>query len=293
MTATPPDVPLSQLPTDEKARRASSFGQIADAYEDFRPGPPDAALAWILAEYPNSHVGSAVDLGAGTGACTRLLLNRADRVTAVEPDDRMRAILGTAVPGATALVGRGEAIPLPDASVDAVFASSSWHWMDPRAALTEVGRVLRPSGTLGVVWSGPNPEGVFIQQARALLEAAPSPANTSTTPGESTEQPEQNLADLVMADVDRPISTLEIPADGSVPFDQPEREVFQWDVALTADDLIGLLGTFSWIILMPDDTRTRVFAEARRILSEVLGVEGDVTVNVEYQADTWRARRQD
>ena len=66
-----------------------------------------------------------------------------------------------------------------------------------------------------------------------------------------------------------------------------------WDVALNADELIGLLGTFSWIITMPDETRQRVIATARRLLGELLGVEGDVTVEVAFRADAWRARRLD
>ncbi len=56
-----------------------------------------------------------------------------------------------------------------------------------------------------------------------------------------------------MGDADRPTSSLEIPP--GVPFGQPEHETFTWDVALDADDLIGLLGTFSWFITMPDETR--------------------------------------
>jgi hypothetical protein len=62
-------------------------------------------------------------------------------------------------------------------------------------------------------------------------------------------------------------------------------------VALNADELIGLLGTFSWIILMPDDQRTRVVAEARRVLNEVLGIVGDVTVEVAFRAEAFRSRR--
>ena len=40
-----------------------------------------------------------MDLGAGTGARTRLLVGRADEAVGVEPDDRMRAVLAEAVPG--------------------------------------------------------------------------------------------------------------------------------------------------------------------------------------------------
>jgi hypothetical protein len=67
--------------------------------------------------------------------------------------------------------------------------------------------------------------------------------------------------------------------------------VFTWDVALNAEELIGLLGTLSWIITMPDDRRERVIAEARRLLRELLGVEGDVTVDVAFRADAWRSHR--
>ncbi len=84
--------------------------------------------------------------------------------------------------------------------------------------------------------------------------------------------------------------TLEIPA--GVPFDQPEHTVLQWDVALNAEELVGLLGTFSWVILMEDDARARLLDAARRALRDLLGLDGEATVDVGYRADVWRARRQ-
>ena len=115
---------------------------------------------------------TVVDLGAGTGALTRLLVGRADEVVAVEPDDRMRAVLTEAVPGSRAVAGRGEAIPLPDASVDAVVASSSWHWMDPVPTLLEVGRVLVPGGVAGRRVVGARPRCRLIAQAQDAPRAA-------------------------------------------------------------------------------------------------------------------------
>jgi SAM-dependent methyltransferase len=288
---TDPDVPLSHLGLQEKAKRAGSFGGAASQYERYRPGPPVAAVDWIIP----AAVGRVVDLGAGTGALTRLLVDRAQEVVAVEPDERMRSVLAEEVPGARAVMGRGESIPLPDGCVDAVLASSSWHWMDPESTLQEVGRVLVPGGILGVLWSGPDPEGPFLVQAQALL-AERSERSERTERTERTERAETGASDgefagLIMGEADRPASTLEIPA--GVPFDQPQHEVFTWDVALNADDLIGLLGTYSWIILMPEETRTAVLAEARRLLRELLGVEGEVTVDVAFRAEAWRARRHD
>lgn len=271
----PEIVPLTP---EQKAARAASFGGAAAHYERYRPGPPVEAVDWILP----AHVGTVVDLGAGTGALTRLLVGRADEVVAVEPDDRMRAVLTESVPDARAVAGRGESIPLSDASADAVVASSSWHWMDTVPTLLEVGRVLVPGGTLAAVWSGPDADSGLIAQARALLG------------GEGASSiDEQSQAELSAALNDRSalVQALEIPP--GVPFDQPEQTVITWDVALDADELIGLLGTFSWVLLMEDEARERLFETARVALRDMLGVAGDVTVDVGYRAEVWKARRFD
>jgi SAM-dependent methyltransferase len=278
-----PGVPLSHLPPEVKAERSGSFGAVASHYERYRPGPPVAAVDWLLP----THVGTVVDLGAGTGALTRLLVDRADDVVAVEPDDRMRSVLIDEVPGIRAVAGRGESMPLPDGCADAVLASSSWHWMDTVPTLLEAGRVLVPGGTLGVLWGGPDPEGAFITQAQAIL-AERSRRDAGADRGTGASGTSQ-FAGLIMGDALRPVSSLEIP-DG-VPFDQPELEAFTWEVALDADELIGLLGTLSWVITMPEETRQGVVAEARRLLAELLGVEGAVTVDVAFRADVWRSRR--
>jgi SAM-dependent methyltransferase len=267
------DVPLSALDPAEKARRAASFGAVASHYERYRPGPTPAALDWLLP----GRVARVVDLGAGTGALTRLLLDRADEVVAVEPDDRMRAVLAAEVPQARALRGTGEDLPLPDRCADAVLASSSWHWMDTVPTLAEVGRVLGPGGLLGAIWSGPDPEGPFLVQAQALLAARARQGD-----------PGGGQTDRIMGDARRPASVLEIPP--GVAFTEPEHETFRRDLAFTADDLIGLLGTLSSIITLDDETRRGVLDEARRLLRDLLGVEGDVTVDVTMRTDAWLSR---
>lgn len=259
----------------EKAARSSSFGGIADQYERYRPGPPVAVAEWFLPE----PIDCAVDLGAGTGALTRHLINRAATVVAVEPDDRMRAVLETQVPEAQAHAGHGEEIPVADASAQGVFASSSWHWMDPVPTLAEIHRVLAPNGVFGAVWTGPDPDGPFMQQAAALLaQQRDRDAEGAAVAGSLTA----GGAGPGTAD------HLELPV--GVPFGPVESETIRWDIALNADELIGLLGTLSWIILLPDETRERTFATARHLLGELLGIEGDVTVDVAYRSAAFRTR---
>jgi SAM-dependent methyltransferase len=267
--------PLSLTP-EQRAERAASFGDVAAHYDRYRPGPPPAAVDFILPVGARA----VVDLGAGTGGLTRVLVGRVNEVIAVEPDDRMRAVLAEAVPGARALPGRGESIPIADGSVDAVIASSSWHWMDLIPTLHEVGRVLVPGGMLGVVWSGPDRNSTLLEQARALLGGA----NDSGMGDEA----EAALAQAI-DDPHAPTWVLEIPDE--VPFDQPESTTFTWDVDLTADDLIGLLGTFSWVILMDEDAREQLFETARRFLRDFMSMDGATAIPVPYRAEVWRARR--
>lgn len=265
---------------DQKAHRSGSFGAVASTYERFRPGPPLAAIEWMLPDAP----GFVVDLGAGTGAMTKVLVGRVDRLVAIEPDDRMRGLLVANVPGVTALRGTGESMPLDTASVDGVLASSCWHWMDEARALHETARVLVPGGTLGVVWAGPDPDGPFVSQAQAMLSDMSS---SQGEPNSSADGPPDLGNEVMVMDSGNRVETvLRIPVDS--PFAQPEHKSLTWDVALTADELIGLLGTFSWIITMPDDRRAHVISEARRVLRDGLGISGDVTVDVQYRAEVWR-----
>jgi SAM-dependent methyltransferase len=158
-----------------------TFGRAAEAYERGRPGWPEEILDAVPVP-PGSEV---LDLGAGTGKLTRLLATRF-RVFAVEPDAEMRAALR----GVEVLAGTAEAIPLPDESVDAVFAAEAYHWFDPSRALPEIARVLRPRGVVAVIWNRADPgrrvlpEGVLPEKPhsrriydddewRRGLEAAP------------------------------------------------------------------------------------------------------------------------
>ena len=131
---------------------ARSFDLAAKEYERTRPDYPEAVLEGV----PVPAGATVLDLGAGTGKLTRVLVRRYSRVIAVEPLDGMRAILEKVVPQAASLAGRAEEIPLPDASADAVFAAQAFHWFVTDEALTEIARVLRGGGVFCLVWNSPD-----------------------------------------------------------------------------------------------------------------------------------------
>lgn len=259
-----------------RSERSRSFGEVATDYDRFRPGPDPAVLDWLLPDDARL----VVDLGAGTGALTRLLVDRVPDVVAVEPDERMRAVLAVRVPHARVLAGSGESIPLEDGVADAVLASSSWHWMEPERAVPEVARVLRGGGRLGVLWAGPDwTTGWFerLQPRRIMAELGAL-----------------GLADGEEAFVARRrmhVRRLDLQQDTAGAFGEPERAEVTWTLTMTADDLVGLLGTYSSIIVAAPQERVAISQFARAYLERELGLAGSSTAEVPYRAVCWRATR--
>src|SRR5438309_10845552 len=135
---------------EERVRYASSFGAAAGAYAEHRPDYAPAAVRWALEPAPGPRV---LDLGAGTGKLTATLVALGADVIAVEPDPAMLSELRRALPAVRALPGSAEAIPLPDACVDAVLAGNAMHWFDMAVAGPEIARVLAPGGILASLWN--------------------------------------------------------------------------------------------------------------------------------------------
>jgi SAM-dependent methyltransferase len=129
---------------------ATGFARSVESYERARPDYPPEAVAYLARELELGPGRTVVDLAAGTGKLTRPLVALGCEVIAVEPVDEMRAVIGE---GIRALAGTAEAIPLPEASADAVTVAQAFHWFDGPAALAEIERVLRPDGALALVWN--------------------------------------------------------------------------------------------------------------------------------------------
>lgn len=130
--------------------RALSFGSVADLYDRFRPGPPDE-LAALLGPLQDRDV---LEIAAGTGLFSRFLLSLGARLSVVEPDDDMRAVLCGRSPGVSAFAAHAESLPFADCSFDVVVTSSAWHWFRQPDVLDEVARVLRDQGELWVLGNG-------------------------------------------------------------------------------------------------------------------------------------------
>jgi SAM-dependent methyltransferase len=219
------------------SERAQSFGAVAAAYARYRPGYPDAALDWALAP---SRGGEVLDLGAGTGKVTEALLRRPGvRVTAVDPDPAMLAQLRADFPTVTAHEGTAERIPLPAAAVDAVVVGTAWHWFDPRMAIPEIARVLRPGGVLAVLWNGDDDTVEWVRGYSLAMH------------------PEQQHVVGAMPDTARPRH----PAFGDA-----ETRRFPNLFPTTIDGFIATISTHSWALVADPADRDAALARMRAYL---------------------------
>ena len=124
------------------------------------------ATDWVLEPAPGGRV---IDLGAGTGKLTRVLLAPGRTVTAIEPLEEMRARLAHDLPEVTMLAGSAESMPVPDASADALFVAQAFHWFDPLPALDEIARVLVTGGMLGLMWNTRDDSEPWVSEFSRIL----------------------------------------------------------------------------------------------------------------------------
>lgn len=155
-------------------QHAESFQHGADGYDRHRPGYPERSVRWLRGAASGPQ--DVLDLGAGTGKLSAALLALGDRVTAVDPSADMLRVAAERMPQLTTIVGSGERIPLPGASVDLVTVAQAWHWLDEELATREAVRVLRPGGRLGLIW---NSRDESIPWVAALSTAMNAELNTT------------------------------------------------------------------------------------------------------------------
>lgn len=214
--------------------RRHSFGDIAAFYDRSRPSYPQAAVDWLVTD----GVGRVVDLGAGTGKLTALLVARGLDVTAVEPSDGMREQLREVLPAVKALAGSGESLPLPDGSVDVVLMAQAWHWVDPERASVEVARVLRPGGYLGLAWNRRDKSVDWVRQ----LDGA---------------TPDTTAADM---DVRRP----QIMA----PFTRFEYFETPWSQPLTPQGLVDLIASRSYVVTASPAEHDQILGRVKQLTEQ-------------------------
>lgn len=215
---------------------AKSFLTVGEEYERFRPGFPAAAARLIVPE----RVANVLDLAAGTGKFTEQLVSRADRVVAVEPSAPMLDVLRRKLPGVEAVIGSAESIPLDESSIDVVSAAQAFHWFDRDAACAEIGRVLVPGGTLGLLWNHSDPTCTWDRACYRVAHPTIVDESTMTAAAEEV-----------------------LPG-----FSLVEKAAVPWWEDITRADYVSRWLTVSTFLAADDETRSGMVGQIERILDE-------------------------
>lgn len=141
----------------------------AAAYVWGRPDYPAAIEGWLTGDLGLGTGKVVLDLGSGTGKFLLRLKATGAKVIAVEPNPHMRAHLVAIHPDVEVREGRAQAIPLADASVDAVTCAQCYHLFTTPEAKAEISRVLKPVGTLGVVWNVRDVSAAWVASIVAMM----------------------------------------------------------------------------------------------------------------------------
>jgi ubiquinone/menaquinone biosynthesis C-methylase UbiE len=249
---------------------AQGFDQNAPAYEVARPSYPAEAVAHIVG---HGHFGPGrrvLDLAAGTGKLTRLLVPTGADVVAVEPIAGMRDVLEAQLPEVEVHDGTAEDLPLDDASIDAITVAQGFHWFDPAVALAEMRRVLRPGGHLFLVWNTRDRSHDWVRRFGDLLVEDPD-----------AERPYDSYYDVDYA-------ALLADAGGFTPVELWEHA---WEQPSDPDLLVARAESVSVVGSLPPADKQRVLDRVRKLAASHPDLAGRERFPFPYTTRVYRCCR--
>ncbi|HWB57239.1 MAG TPA: class I SAM-dependent methyltransferase [Gaiellaceae bacterium] len=246
---------------------ARGFSRVSDAYVLGRPTYPREAVAVLARELRLGPGRLVVDLAAGTGKLTALLVGTGAEVVAVEPLAEMRAALELALPEVRALDGTAERMPLAAESVDAVTVGQAFHWFRGEEALPEIHRVLRPGGGLGLVWNFRDESVGWLRRLTEILEPLRGNAPRYRSGNWQTAFAETRL------------------------FGPLRHEEFSFVQRLEPDAVVARVDSVSFVASLPPAEREAVLAEVRDLLARDPDTRGRAELELPHRTDVFWCER--
>jgi SAM-dependent methyltransferase len=247
---------------------ARGFDAGAVVYERARPSYPPDAVAWLVEHLRIGPGATVVDLAAGTGKLTRLLAPSGASLLAVEPVDGMRVQLRATQPGVPVTAATAEALPYRDAALDAVTVAQAFHWFDADRAFTELGRVLRPGGRVGLIWNARDRSVDWVDQLWSIMDRVEKRA-----PWRDHERWSN-------------------AALGARPrFGAVHEATFQHEQPISAGGIVERFASVSHVAVLPDAERAAVLDEIRAFLAANPETAGRDDLALPYRVDAYWCER--
>ena len=246
---------------------ALGFNAGATTYVAGRPDYPEGALSWLVDDVGLAPGRLGVEIGAGTGKFLRLVSRTGASLIAIEPVPGMRAELAHAFPDVDILEGSAEALPLSDASVDAILCAQAFHWFATRQTLAEMRRVLKIGGKLGLIWNVRDESIGWVFALTRLLQPYQ---------GDSPRHESGRWREV-------------FPAEGFSPL--VERTFAHQHEGPPERVIVDRILSTSFIAALPEDERAKVAEGVRKIIDEAPELAGRQTVGFPYATRAYVCER--
>lgn len=237
---------------------SGGYSRGAEIYVRGRPDYPTGALDWLRADLGLEPGKTVLELGAGTGKFTRLLVEAGANVTAVEPVNAMLEVLRRDLPAVSTLPGTAQRIPVADACADAVVCAQSFHWFASAESLAEIRRVLKPGGMLGLIWNVRDQSVAWVAGLTRILE-----------PYEG---------DAPRYDKGEWRRVFPAPGFGEL----RERSFVHMHIGPPEQVIVERVASVSFVAAMPDEARNQVLREVRALIAATPELAGKKEVQVPY-----------
>ena len=132
------------------------FSNRVANYIRYRPDYPREIVDYLKTNGCLSDKSIVADIGCGPGISSRMFLENGNRVFGVEPNAAMRAAAAEQLAAFdlfTVVGGTSDNTSLSDASIDLVVAAQAFHWFDPKKTRPEFHRILKPDGSIILIWN--------------------------------------------------------------------------------------------------------------------------------------------
>lgn len=230
-----------------------AFGLDAPGYHEARLRYPEALYDELFGRLPARP--SILEIGAGSGLVTEALLER-DPATliAIEPDPALVAFTSDRLGDPRLIMVTAG---FPDAPVtgefDLIACAAAFHWMEPVAALARIKSLLAPGGLWAMWWHSyrnPGRGDEFADLVTPLLRDIPLPPSDTLLRHYSLDE-EFHRRNLMQAG-----------------FRSVEYRLYEQVRELTTAQALALYGSYSYVRVLPPETRSRLLGEIAEIVEQ-------------------------
>lgn len=222
----------------------SVFGPVAELYEQARPEYPRQVAVDALEWSGITADGSILEIGCGTGKATRLFATFGHDLTALDPSPGMLEVARRVCRdfrNVQFLESKLEDWGSTTAQFDLVFSAMAFHWVDPETGVPKIGEVLKPGGTLAVIWHRTLHEDTPLRRAINSEYERCAPDLNSPAPGKHG------------------MSAVEV-IESSGLFGPVERKSYPWEAEYDAESWTKYLMTTSDHRSLPADRRDQLLS---------------------------------